>query len=121
MTSNTKDTETKQSEQSDHLDKGAKTKVPGVPVFVIDRWIDEGSKIRIVNHWIDDAGDSEIVLIEPVDKSIKLRNDLFLFNGDQMPRWSNGTELTFNQIRERRCSKWGSLMSVADLMALLIE
>lgn len=68
--------------------------------------------IRVVNHWISDSGDSEIVLVEPVDKGIELRNDLFWFADDQMPRWSPGVELAVSQIRGWKCYRWGTFTSI---------
>jgi hypothetical protein len=65
-----------------------------------------------VNHWLSDSGDSEIVLVEPVDKGIELRNDLFWFADDQMPRWSPGVELTVSQIQGRECYRWGTFKSI---------
>ena len=73
-------------------------------------------RIRVVDHWLSDSGDSEIVLVEPVDKGIELRNDLFWFAGDQMPRWSPGVELTVGQLQGRECYCWGTLTAVeADI------
>lgn len=69
-------------------------------------------RIRVVDHWISDSGDSEIVLVEPVDKGIELWNDLFWFADDQMPRWSPGAELTISQIQGRECYRWGTFTSI---------
>lgn len=68
--------------------------------------------IRVVNHWLSDSGDSEIVLVKPVDKGIELRSDLFWFADDQMPRWSPGVEVTVGQIQGRECYRWGTFTSV---------
>lgn len=68
--------------------------------------------IRVVNHWFNDSGDAEIVLVEPVVQGIELRNDLFWFADDQMPRWSPGVELVGEQIQGRECYRWGTFTSI---------
>lgn len=68
--------------------------------------------IRVVNHWISDSGDAEIVLVEPVVQGIELWNDLFWFADDQMPRWSPGVELAVGQIQGWKCYRWGTFTSV---------
>lgn len=74
------------------------------------------SKIRVVNHWFNDSGDAEIVLVEPVDKGLELMNDLFWFDGRQMPRWPRGSELTVAQMQTKRCYKQRTFTSVeADI------
>lgn len=74
------------------------------------------SKIRVVNHWFNDSGDSEIVLVESVDKGLELMNDLFWFGGRQMPRWPRGSELTVAQTQTKRCYKWRTFTSAeADI------
>lgn len=68
--------------------------------------------VKVVNHWMNDSGDVEIVLLEALDKSRELQNDLFWYNGAERPMWSRGTELSDQEVLETKCYKQRKFTSV---------
>lgn len=70
--------------------------------------------IRVVNHWMNDSGDVEIVLLEPIDKSHELQNNLFWYSGVERPMWPSGTELSDQEVLGTKCYKQRKFTSVDD-------
>lgn len=70
---------------------------------------------KVANHWFNDSGNVEIVLLVPLDKSKELRNDLFWYDGNNRPLWSRGTELTDKDVLETQCYKQRKMSSIDDI------
>lgn len=68
--------------------------------------------IEVVNHWFNDSGDVEIVLLKPLDKKRELRNDLFWYSENQRPMWERGTKLTDEEVMQTKCYKQRKFTSI---------
>ncbi|MDN7023140.1 hypothetical protein [Lactiplantibacillus plantarum] len=71
--------------------------------------------LKVANHWFNDSGGVEIVLLVPLDKSKELRNDLFWYDGNNRPLWPHGTELTDKDVLETHCYKQRKMSSIDDI------
>lgn len=60
--------------------------------------------IKVVNHWFNVAGDTEIVLLKSLDGR-ELVNNLFWYSGDERPLWKRGTKLSVDEVKATRCYK----------------
>jgi hypothetical protein len=68
--------------------------------------------LKVKNIWNNDSGDVKIILLESLDPSRELNNDLFWYSGSERPRWSRGEELTDEQVLATRCYKSRTFTSI---------
>lgn len=68
--------------------------------------------VEVKAVWFNDSGDASIVLLVPLDKKRKLRNDLFWYSGSNMPSWKSGQQLSDKEVMETKCYKQRKFDSV---------
>jgi hypothetical protein len=68
--------------------------------------------LEVVNHWYNDSGDAEIVLLKSLDKTRELKNDLFWYSGEERPMWSRGTQMTDSEMLATHCYKQRTFESI---------
>ena len=69
--------------------------------------------IQVANHWFNDSGDVEIVLLKPlIDK--ELINNLFWYSGDERPLWVRGTTLSDDEVMDTHPYKQRKMQSIED-------
>ncbi|WP_407894693.1 hypothetical protein [Lacticaseibacillus sp. N501-2] len=69
--------------------------------------------IKVANHWFNDSGDVEIVLLESlIDR--ELINNLFWYSGDERPLWVRGTTLSDDEVMATHPYKQRKMQSIDD-------
>lgn len=72
--------------------------------------------IEVVNHWVNDSGDVEIVLLKSLDPHRELQNDLFWYSDTNRPGWEAGTQLTDKDVMLTKCYRQRKFQSIeADI------
>lgn len=69
-------------------------------------------EIEIVNHWVNDSGDVEIVLIKSLVKGKKLRNNLFWFSDSNRSMLPSETQISVEEFCKHKCYKQRTFESI---------
>lgn len=69
-------------------------------------------EIEIVDHWYNDSGDVEIVLIKSLIRGKRLRNNLFWFSDSNRLMIAAGSQLTAKEFCKHKCYKQRTFESI---------
>lgn len=73
---------------------------------------EEAIKIGVVNHWFNDSGDVEIVLVKSLNSQCEIGHDLFWFSGSNMPNLKSGTVINSTKFETLQCYKQKKFESI---------